>query len=169
MRLSSLATAALLNFVGSALAFSSLAHRTLYSLPQVRINTILFSNLHDAWWTERRARNVPLDAQGMPVPAIATLELDRDSVVMVLREFVQSDYAMQIFTYSNIQSVTDYGEIRGMFEYVRVDNTTIEVKMKKAFDDRNTALLDRLSKYLRARIPSIAEIHAVHRDGLDIY
>ena len=30
-------------------------------------------------------------------------------------------------------------------------------------------LLDRLSLYLRARIPAVREIHRVHRDGVDIY
>ena len=34
---------------------------------------------------------------------------------------------------------------------------------------RHRPLKDRLAKYLRARMPEIAEIHVVLRDGVDIF
>ena len=43
------------------------------------------------------------------------------------------------------------------------------LQLKKAFNERNTALLDRLARYLRARIPEVRSIHALHRDGEDIF
>lgn len=56
-----------------------------------------------------------------------------------------------------------------MFESVRLVNAKLVLKLKPVMDERNTNVLDRLSRYIRVRIPQIAEIHALHRDGMDIY
>ena len=94
--------------------------------------------------------------------------MNKDSVVLVLSEFVRSDYARTTCNYCNVQP-TDYGQIGGMFECVVVADHKIEVKMQQAFSDAKSHLLDRLSMYFRARICNFSEMHALHRDGRDIY
>ena len=96
------------------------------------------------------------------------LEFNRESVALVLTEFVRSDYARQHFNRISADG-TDYGQVGGMFEQVElVDSKLLVVKLKRAFNERNEAILDRLSRYFRVRIPRIKQIHAKHRDGIDI-
>jgi len=89
------------------------------------------------------------------------------SVALVLTEFVRSDYARQVFNYCRVAG-TDYGQIRGMFESVRLVGTKLELKPKQACANVE-GLFDRLAKYLRARIPQIKEIHEMTRDGSNIH
>lgn len=56
-----------------------------------------------------------------------------------------------------------------MFESVHVKDTTIMLTLKQAFLQQADSLLDRLSKYLRARIPEVKQVHWVHKDGRNIY
>ena len=107
-------------------------------------------------------------AQAQTQPPQA-LELSLDNVAQVLSEFVRSDYARQCFNHVNAQP-TDYGQIDGMFESVELLNTRLNIKLRQSFGERNNALLERISLYLRARIPRPRlEIHALHRDGMDIW
>jgi hypothetical protein len=154
----------LLHFVGSASAFWNSA----LSPPSQARSPPVHANEFDIWWEERRARN--RKQEPTPSPTLEALQLDRDSVALVLTEFVRSDYARQTCNNCNVMDVMDYGQIDGMFESVRLVNTKIEVKLKRTFGERNEALLDRLAMYLRARIPQPRlQIHAMHRDGEDIY
>ena len=54
------------------------------------------------------------------------------------------------------------------FESVRLTDAKVVVKMKPTLNQVE-GLKDRLAKYLRARMPEVVEIHAVLRDGVDIY
>jgi len=102
------------------------------------------------------------------MPTLETLELDGATFGRVLKEFVLSDYARGVFKTAGVQP-TDYGLIEGMFSSVWLVEGGVEVRLKRAFDERNDALLDRLAKYCRARIPKIGTIYTLHRDGKDIY
>ena len=125
------------------------------------------ANEFDVWWANRRSQNI---MQQVPAraPALDTLQLDVNSVTIVFKEFVQSDYARQLCNRYNVQP-TDYGQIQGMFDSVQLVDTKLVVRLSPTFDERNTALLDRLSRYLRVRIPQLNTLQALHRDGLDIY
>ena len=118
------------------------------------------ANEFDQWWAARRAQSIE--------PALDALELNVDSVTLVFKEFVQSDYARQVCNKFNVQP-TDYGQIQGMFASVQLVDAKLVVRLRSTFDERNTALLDRLSRYLRVRIPQIKALQALHGDGLDIY
>jgi len=84
-------------------------------------------------------------------------QADVDSVAMVLAEFVQSDYARQACNYCNINP-TDYGQIDGMFESVRLVDNRLVVKLKWAFEQRSDKLMDRLAKHLRKTMPQIQRL-----------
>ena len=134
---------------------------------------MLRANEFDIWWEVRRKSNIVHDgkraADTPAADAPAALQMGRESVTLVLNEFVKSDYARQVCNHRNVEP-TDYGEIAGMFETVRlVDSSRVKVKLKRIFEERNEALLDRVSRYIKVRIPQIKEIHAVHRDGVDVY
>ena len=72
-------------------------------------------NVHDIWWTQRRARQRVRagTAQGAPAakpePPVA---LDQAGVEQVLTEFVQSMYAATLFRNFRCEP-TDYGQIAG--------------------------------------------------------
>ena len=139
------------------------------STVHARSATTLRANEFDVWWEQRRARNTLHSGKKAHVAAsLETLPLNRDSVVLVVSQFVQSDYCRACCNRLNVDG-TDYGQIEGMFEYVQIAEPKLVLKVKRTFGERNTALLDRLTRYLRARIPAIKEIHAMHREGRDIY
>jgi hypothetical protein len=154
-------------FASSVSAFGPMRVAPSAALPRARI---IRAGVYDVWYAERRARNRVYQGGQARVPAKVPdpLELDVDSVTLVLMEFVRSDYAYQKFDLHRVQG-TDYGEIFGMFDSMRLDAARLVVRLKPVFDERNTALLDRLAMYLCARIPQLVELHAIHRDGLDIY
>ena len=56
-----------------------------------------------------------------------------------------------------------------MFERVEVNGGRVTISLKRAFGESNEGLLDRISKYLRGRIPHLGEIQVVHKDGREIY
>ena len=88
------------------------------------------------------------------------------SVALVLSEFVGSDYARAVF--NNVRAPgTDYGRIGGMFESVRLRNGTLELTLRQTYNNIE-GLLDRLTKYLRARIPDLRAVHQVLADGYNI-
>jgi hypothetical protein len=128
-------------------------------------------NVYDEWFEERRSRNrvSSTETQEQQAQALQPLPVDVASVSQVLTEFVESRYAWDTFNYANIQCVTDYGTLEGMFQRVQVkEDGTIVLKMKPAFSSME-GLLDRVTTYLRARMPQVAQVHAVHRDGFDIH
>ena len=95
-----------------------------------------------------------------PVPSPSSSpagDLDGDSITLALEEFVQSDWARQACNYCNV-GPTDHGKLWGMFETVRVQDTTLVVKLKRAFEQRSNQLLDRLTKHLRARLPQVKRL-----------
>lgn len=57
---------------------------------------------------------------------------------------------------------------RTRFISVQLTGAKVVVKMKPTLNQVE-GLKDRLAKYLRARMPEIAEIHVVLRDGVDIF
>lgn len=116
------------------------------------------SNDFDRFWEQRRAE----------CDAPALLPLDAESVDHVLLEFVRSDFCKQLFDYRSIQP-TDYGCIHGMFESVKLVDSVLMVKLKPAFGETNASLLDRMVRYLRARVSGVREVHVMHRDGRTIY
>jgi len=81
---------------------------------------------------------------------------------LVLTEFVLSDYARSLCSYCNVQP-TDYGQIDGMFESVRLSERKIIVQVKRPFMQRSTPLLDRLALYLGARIPELVAMQTEER------
>lgn len=137
-------------------------------------------NAYDLWWKEREARAIAMyrqqqsstpqpQAQVQQSQAFPPLPLNVPSVAQVLTDFVQSTYARQVFNFVATQSATEYGTIEGMFESVKVnEGGTIVIKLKPAFSNVE-GLLDRITRYLRARIPQIAAINVMHRDGMDIF
>ena len=64
-------------------------------------------------------------------------------------------------------------QIDGMFQTITLSDARLKLRLKQVFNERNEALMDRLSRYLRVRVPDLREIQAVHgapgREGLDIY
>ena len=77
------------------------------------------ANEFDAWWAQRRA--VGNDAE--------VLDCDRDSVVVVLDEFVRSDYARLLLDQCNLPP-SDFNSIGGMFEVVKLErNAKLVVKL----------------------------------------
>ena len=121
----------------------------------------------DVWWAERRSANKLHNAQA-PAAVLQPLPLDVDGVTQVLTEFVRSEYVTQVCNHYNLEP-TDYGQISGIFESVRLDDATLSVKLKRAVGETNEALLERLSKYLRARIAPPISMNVVTRDGVVIY
>ena len=89
------------------------------------------------------------------------------NVGVVLTEFVQSDYARQVFNFRRVPG-TDYGTIRGMFQSVQLVSTRLELKTSMQCQNVE-GLFERLAMYLRARIPDITEIHEMHKDGMNIH
>ena len=88
------------------------------------------------------------------------------SVALVLSEFVGSDYARAVF--NNVRAPgTDYGRIGGMFQSVRLRNGTVELTLRQDYNNIE-GLLDRLTKYFRARIPHLQGVHQVLADGVNI-
>ncbi|EOD11982.1 hypothetical protein EMIHUDRAFT_120222 [Emiliania huxleyi CCMP1516] len=85
------------------------------------------------------------------------------SVGVVLTEFVQSDYARAVFNTRRVGG-SDYGQIHGMFDSVRLVGTRLELKPRQACENVE-GLFDRLAKYLRARIPQIKDVVEIIRDG----
>lgn len=165
--------------ISESAAFCTHTRGAFAPSPRVARSPTPLANEFDTWWDQRRARQIAAAAAAaanaagqqaqQAAPAEARLGLDRDSVALVLSEFVQSDYAMQVFKHAGVQSVTDYGTIPGMFEMVQLIDAKVELKLKRSFEGSSLTLLDRCSKYMRARIPELREIHSVTRDGRDIW
>ena len=126
------------------------------------------ANEYDDWWNERRARSTLQNGKLVNAPdPTETLQLERDNIVLVLSEFVRSDYARVLCNHCQV-SPTDYGKINGMFEQVQLGDGKVVVRLKRVFET-NEGLMDRCAKYLRARIPQVRTVELVHRDGRDIY
>ena len=136
-----------------------------------RVPAVL-ANEHDDWWVSRRANSrvhdLPRLKDRVSSAPLEPLDLNLDTVGTVFGEFVESDYAVGQCNTAYI-SPTDFGQIHGMFDRVELDGARVEVQLKRVFDERNEALLERLAMYLRARIPNIREVHAKNRDGVNIY
>ena len=114
----------------------------------------------DFWWTRPAIAGQVVEMGWMP-PASS-------SIGLVLTEFAESTYARAVFS-NSARSVdeVDRATVRGMFAEVQLRDGTLELTMKSAFENVE-GLLDRLAKYLRARIPQVREIHQMLRDGRNI-
>ena len=133
----------------------------------------IHANVYDDWWEDRRSRNLVGRAQSqVPSPPALVLEplpFDEEGVTQALAEFVNSEYALTVFRFRQC-SPTDFGEVFGMFYSVElVGESKILLRLKQVFDERNTDLLERVARYLRARIPDVKQVTGVHRDGTDMY
>lgn len=89
------------------------------------------------------------------------------SVALVLHEFLRSDYAQVLFNNYQVAG-TEIGQVRGMFVSVRLRGGTLELQPKQAFANVE-GLFERLSTYVRARLPQIRQIHEKIRDGIKIH
>ena len=87
-------------------------------------------------------------------------ELDAESVASVLTEFVESDYARRLCDTCGVGG-TDYGQLGGMFESVRLRGTGIELRLKRSFEQKSVSLLDRLTKHLRQRMPQCERLQYI--------
>jgi len=81
-------------------------------------------------------------------------QLDSGDVAQVLQEFVQSDYAIQVCNYCNVNPA-GYGQLDVMFDSVQLEGTTLKVKLQYQFEQRAEKLMDRLAKHLRERMPQL--------------
>ena len=112
----------------------------------------------DFWWTRPAMTGEVSEMGWRPPPG--------SSIGLVLTEFVESSYAKAVMSNGRIDE-NDRGTVRGMFAEVRLSDGTLELTMGPAMENIE-GLLDRLSRYLRARIPQIKEIHQMLRDGRNI-
>ena len=150
----------------------------LRTLPAARFSAArvspaaIHANVYDDWWEDRRSRNLVGRASQVPSPPALVLEplpFDEEGVTQALAEFVNSEYALTVFRFRQC-SPTDFGEVFGMFYSVElVGESKILLRLKQVFDERNTDLLERAARYLRARIPDVKQVTGVHRDGTDMY
>ena len=69
----------------------------------------------------------------------------------------------------DLNAQMDDGQIGNVFESVRLADATLIVKLKRAYGERNEVLMERLSRYLRVRIPQIAEMKDCSGDDCFIY
>ena len=83
-------------------------------------------------------------------------QLDGELVTQVLMEFCQSDYVRTVCQAVNA-APTDYGQIWGLFESVRLNDRRLVVQLKRSFEQKSETLLDKLSKHLRRRLPGQLE------------
>jgi len=139
------------------------------------------ANIHDIWWEQRQdidrlrmlGEHPPNDdlTRRTQTTTLETLPLDKVHLAQALTEFVESDFVRTMFVYFDVQEVTSYGTLRGVFESVEFNDNgrTITLRLNRSFDAKKAQLLDRLSKYLRARLDRRVQIHALHRDGRDIW
>lgn len=172
MRLSLLLVGLLAKYT---LAFAFAAGGALRShlCDRPRTFPIICAGQFDNWWMERRGRTGDISLDNRPSHGTAStadgLALTRENLSLVLTEFVQSDFCRQACNYCMVEG-TAYGQVDGMFEYVRIRGARIDVKIRRSFEQRRMVLLDRLAKYLRARFPNqIAEITTQSRDGTEIF
>ena len=83
-------------------------------------------------------------------------QLDGELVTQVLMEFCQTDYVRTVCQAVNA-APTDYGQIWGLFESVRLNDRRLVVQLKRSFEQKSETLLDKLSKHLRRRLPGQLE------------
>jgi len=88
------------------------------------------------------------------------------SVGQALTEFVESDYARQVFNFLRVDGA-DRGQIGGMFETVRQRDGKLELTMTRTCANVE-GLVDRIAMYLRARVPRLRGIYQMHKDGMNI-
>eukprot|EP00320_Phaeocystis_rex_P020252 CAMPEP_0119096758 /NCGR_PEP_ID=MMETSP1178-20130426/173826_1 /TAXON_ID=33656 /ORGANISM="unid sp, Strain CCMP2000" /LENGTH=162 /DNA_ID=CAMNT_0007080659 /DNA_START=14 /DNA_END=502 /DNA_ORIENTATION=+ len=158
-----LATAGLLHFAGcvAGLTFRPSLSGTCFLSPRPRVPAPR-ANEFDLWWAAR-GRMQRADAPG-------ALPLNTDSVALVLTEFVNSEFARRLFKPGyDLNAQMDDGQIGAMFESVKLTEATLVVKLKRAYGERNEVLLERLCRYLRVRIPQLAEIKDCSGDDCYIY
>lgn len=74
-----------------------------------------------------------------------------ETVYQVLEEFTQSDFARNLCKYCNV-SPTAYGQVRAMFEEVRLQDTTLVVRLNRQFEQRSEKLFDKLKRHFRQRM-----------------
>ena len=93
------------------------------------------------------AAYAPQPSHGAPVADAPQMGM----VYQVLEEFVQSDFARSLCQYCNV-SPTAYGQVRGMFEEVRLHDATLVVNLNRNFEQRSEKLLNKLQQHLRERM-----------------
>jgi len=73
-----------------------------------------------------------------------------EGVQQVLLEFVQSDYGKHICEYCNVNP-TARSHISAIFTDVRLEGTALSLTLVSSVEQRETQLLDKLSKFLRSQ------------------
>ena len=63
----------------------------------------------------------------------------------------------------------DEGQIGAIFQSVQLADATLVVKLKRSYGQGNEILMERLSRYLRVRIPQLGEIRDDSGDDCYIY
>ena len=99
----------------------------------------------------------PRAAPAQPAPD-AIPGLDGPTITAVLSEFVSTDYCRTLCNHCNCPP-TDYGQIWGVFESVRLDGVKLVVQLKPAFNAKSEVLLSKLAKHLRARLPQLKQLN----------
>lgn len=69
----------------------------------------------------------------------------------------------------DLNAQMDDGQIGVIFKSVRLIDATLVVTLQRAYGQGNEVLMERLSRYLRVRIPQIAEIKDISGDDCFIY
>lgn len=80
-----------------------------------------------------------------------------ESLAQCLAAFAKSDYARQTCEYCNANPA-DYGQIGGIFEKVRLDGNTLDVKLKYNFEQKSEQLMEQLKRHLRREMPVIKRL-----------
>jgi len=81
-----------------------------------------------------------------------------DNVLQALVGFAASDYAREECKYCGI-SPTEYGNIRAIFQSVEVQaDTTLKIRLTRAFEQRSVKFLDVLAKHLRQSTPHLKRL-----------
>ena len=109
-----------------------------------------------AWGAQPPQQAQPAAAAAQQAPPGGAGQLDGELVTQVLMEFCQSDYVRTVCQAVNA-APTDYGQIWGLFESVRLNDRRLVVQLKRSFEQKSETLLDKLSKHLRRRLPGQLE------------
>ena len=69
----------------------------------------------------------------------------------------------------DLNAQMDEGQIGAIFQSVQLADDTLVVKLQRAYGQGNEILMERLSRYLRVRIPQLGEIRDDSGDDCYIY
>ena len=81
--------------------------------------------------------------------------------MQALTEFLQCDYARKLCDECGVNPVIGAPmekRVGLMFEYVRLADTTLEMRLHRVFEQRHERLLEHLVKHLRPRMPHLERL-----------